>query len=153
MPNYHIDGTDTNTDNTTMGYISAHATVPRRTKIFDAMIGSRVAPVDQACGYEFNRITAENGTPGGTLLTPRPHDPADAAATSKPRSAPTGEPTITAGEIVLYIPLHQRPTMRWVAAKEGCELVTPAVADDGLAIVADTPTTAFAMIWGMDFNE
>ena len=152
MPSYHIDGTDTNTDNTTMGYVSAHATTPRRTRIFDIIIGSRVAPVDQACGYEFSRITAENGTPGGTALTPVAQDPADAAATNKPRSAPTGEPTYSGG-IVLYIPLHQRPTFRWVAAKEGRELVTPAAADDGIGILADTPTTAFAMNWGVDFEE
>lgn len=151
MGKYNVNGSATNTDNTTMGYLSAAATTPRRSKIYDAILGSIVAPVDQACGYEFSRITAENATPGGTLLTPGPTDPADGAATNKPRSDPN-EPTY-AGGIVLYIPLHQRPTMRWVAAKEGAELISPAVADDGIGILADTPTTAFAMQWSMAFDE
>jgi len=153
MARYSAHGSDTNTDNTTIFYISASATVPRRTKVYDILIGSKDTPADKAVGYEFQRLTAEN-TPGGTAVTPRLLDPGDViASTNKPREAPTGEPTYTAGEIVLYIPLNQRATMRWVAAPGG-ELVTPAVADDGLGCVADTPAaSAFASSCCMHFEE
>src|SRR5262245_8644282 len=153
MPRYVIDVSDTNTDNTTLGYLSSHATVPRRCRVYDFIISSNASPADSTCRYEFQRITAENGTPGGTALTPRPLDPADAAATNKPREAVTGEPTYTAGEYLCRPAVNLRSTFRWVASPYG-ELLTPAVADDGVGIQADTPSpSAFSATATMYFEE
>ncbi len=153
MPKYVIDITDTNTDNTTIGYLSSHATTPRRTKLYDAIISSNASPADATCRYEFQAITAENGAPGGTALTARPLDPADAAATNKPREAVTGEPTYTAGAYYLRPAVNQRATFRWVAAPGG-EIVTPAVADDGVGVQADTPApSAYSATVTLHFEE
>lgn len=97
-------------------------------------------------------MTAENGTPGGTAVTASKLDPADGVALTLARSAPSGEPTLTANEYPLKIPKNMRPTVQWVASP-GFELIIPATAANGIATVADTPTTAYIEFFTEQFVE
>lgn len=150
MPVYNINGKATNTAATTLGYISAHATVPRRTRTLEIVLGSGADGANAAI-YHLKRITAENGTPGGTALTPAPLDPEDAAATNKPRNDPN-EPTY-GSEIVMSLPKNQRATTRFVALEDRRTPVTPKVADDGLGLLVDAVSTAYEEAWSWQFEE
>lgn len=141
-----------NTDNTTQLYFAVNATPSTRPALYELLLGSRATPADQACAYEIQRFTAENGTPGGTAVTPQAIDPADPAASSNAVADPSGEPTYTANAILLKFSTHQRTLFRWVAAPGG-ELVAPATADNGLGLLADTPTTAYNVEPCMHFEE
>lgn len=152
MARYTVNFNDTNSDNTSLGYVYQPASPTRRPAIRHIILGSKAAPADNAVQYEFQRMTAENGTPGGTSVTPSKLDPADGAALTLARTAPTGEPTLTANEYPLIIPKNMRPTVQWIASP-GFELVIPATAANGISCVADTPTTAYAESCVIMFTE
>ena len=152
MANYATSVADTNTDNTSLGYVYQPASPTRRPRLYDILLASAATPADNAVNYEFQRMTAENATPGGTAITPQALDPADGTALTLSRSAPTGEPTLTASAYLLQIPKNMRPTVRWVA-RQGGELVIPATAANGISVVADTPTTAYAERCTIHFAE
>jgi hypothetical protein len=138
MPRYSVYGVATNTNNEPLVTIAQPASPTRRIAIYDIMIGAIAAVADAACGYEFQRFSAEAGTPGGTALTPRPLDEGDGAAAFTAQQAPTTDPTLTAGAYLLYVPLNQRATFRWVASPGG-ELVVPNTATNkpGIAVMSD----------------
>ncbi len=116
MGNFSVDGQGTNTAATTLLYFVNHATTLRRMKLFEVIIGSD-ATADNAAETVCQRITSENGTPGGSAVTPRPNDPADAAALSNAVEDPSGEPTYTADLIMINLPGHQRATIIWAPAE------------------------------------
>jgi hypothetical protein len=144
MAAYQSSVVDTNTDATSLGYWYQPGSPTRRLKIYDIIICSSATPADNACLYQFQRLTAENGTPGGSSITPQALDPDEGAATGLCRSAPTGEPTKTASAFLLELAKNMRPTVRWVRAAPGKELIIPVTAANGIACVANTPTTAYA---------
>ncbi len=147
---YTVKGADTNTDNTTILYFAQSASPTTRVKLLEVMIGSIAAPADQACGYEIQRLTDEDATPGGSAVTPHADDPAAPAAACTAVSGPANEPTYTAGAYLAYLPLNQRTPFRWVV-QPGRAILVPAAEDNGVGVVADTPTTAFVaaavMVW------
>ena len=134
MAKYSIDGQDTNTAATTILGVTADATRPRRSKIYDVLIGSDATPADNAAEYNLQRVTAA-GT--STSVTPQPLDPADAATETDSGEAHSIEPTYTSNAVLLNLMSNQRATVRWVAAPGG-ELVIPATASNGVGLVVVT---------------
>jgi hypothetical protein len=123
-----------------LGSITADATRPRRFRLYDVLVGSEASPADNAFLYVFQRCTAAGTTTG---VTPRNLDPASATTELDAGQNATVEPTYTASTELLFIPVNQRATMRWVAAP-GCELVFPATASNGVGI--QTPTSSAVVI-------
>ena len=82
--------------------------------------------------YDISRQTAA-GT--STAVTPNPLDSATRAAGTVGSANFTAEGTVTAASSVLYIPVNQRASYRWVAVP-GSELVIPATNLAGFAIRA-----------------
>jgi hypothetical protein len=118
-----------------LGSIEAAAANPRREAIYDTIYGSAAAPPnDNVFLFEWNRTTTAST---GTAVTPNALDPADPAAVALAKQNNTVNGTNTAGAIPLAVPLNQRSTFRWVA-KDGSELIIPAVAANGFEI--NTPT-------------
>ncbi len=123
-----------------VGSITSDATTPRRGKLYEMIVGCDASPADNTFQYQVQRCTT-SGTSTG--VTPTALDSADAAALSDVGENHTVAPTVTAGAILLTIPLNQRATFRWVAAPYG-ELVYPAVASNGFAI--NTPVAALVAV-------
>lgn len=122
-----------------VGSVTAHATRPRRIKIYDVIIGSEGSPpADNAFVFNLDRCTAA-GT--STAVTPQPLDPADAATEMSAGRDHTVDPTGTT--TMLSIAMNQRTTFRW-AAFPGGEIITPATASNGLAV--RTPTAALVAV-------
>jgi hypothetical protein len=131
-----------------LGSIGAFATRPRRLEIYDCLFGSEAAAADNPFLYVLQRCTAQ-GT--STAVIPQPLDPADAATEQTAGQNHTVEPTYTAAQILLEIPLNQRATFRWIAT-EGGRLVTPATGANGIGIA--TPTAAAVVVTSTIFiNE
>lgn len=151
MPRYSIIGEDTNTAATTQLYFVNSSNDPTRLKLYEVIIGSDTAPADNAATYHIRRVTNENGTPGGTAVTPFPLDFDDQAARSTAVEAPTGEPTIAAGA-ALEIGINQRATFRWVAAP-GSELIADNAEDNGWCIFVQAVSTAASMNYTMLYEE
>ncbi len=137
MPRYATTHSLVNTDNTTLINIEGSTAV--RLHVYDIIIGARIAPADVAGSVEVVN-TSTIGT-GGSGLSEAPLDPADAASQATALGGTfSGEPT--AGNVLLRLPHHQRNTVRWIAAPRG-ELVSALADADGLALLADIPSTAF----------
>lgn len=130
------------------GSINCTATT-RRGRIYDVMFGSEGSVADNPFLWTMDRITTV-GT--RTSVTPTPLDPADSACvTASGQNHTSTEPTYTASTQVLYVPLNQRATFRWVASPDG-ELVFPATANNGFGI--RTPTSgAVAATATLHFEE
>jgi hypothetical protein len=125
-----------------LGSLTADATRPRRLRVYDAIIGSEATPADAALLWTFRRCSAA-GT--NTSVTPQNLDPASSTTEYDAGENHTIEPTLTAGAILLNLPLNQRATFRWVAAPGG-ELVMPATASNGFGIETDTISTGTPVI-------
>lgn len=151
MANYSIEGNDTSTAATTILYFVNNATTLKRMKLFEVFVASD-ASADSSYSAFIRRITAENGTPGGTPVTPRPNDPADPAANSNAVEAPTGEPVYTANSTMLMPAGHQRSSFLWAPAA-GKEIVIPAVADNGLGHEIQVSATPYNQVVSMRYSE
>ena len=81
------------------------------------------------------RITAASTEAAGTTVTPTALDIADRAAQSKVLENCGTEPTYTANQELLEVPLNHRATFRWVAAPGG-EIITPATDKFGIGAKA-----------------
>lgn len=122
-----------------------------RPKIYDLVIGSPSTPADQAASWTLRRSTT--ASTGGTAITPSAIDPADPASLSSAMIAPSmSAPTLTSGLILLAWALNQRATFRWVAAP-GKELVMPATAANGIAMMNPVLTGAFNVSGCIEFEE
>jgi hypothetical protein len=124
------------TGSTTVGAasIQAPAASMRRVKVYDVIFGSQSTPGDIAMLFRFIRSTTAHT---GSAVTPRPLDPADAAAVTVVNENITVEGTIA--NVLMEVPQNQRATVRWVA-NPGSELVIPATANNG--ILVQTPVLA-----------
>lgn len=111
--------------------LSLVGTTTVRPKIFDLIVGTTGTADDNAIEYRLANHSAD-GT--GDALTPTPLDSGDPAAAGAYLGNHSGEPTYTAGEILLLIGLHQRATFRWCAVP-GSEIVLPASATAGAGLV------------------
>lgn len=100
----------------------------KRVKLYDFVVGQGGTPADNAMFWLVQRSTT-----AGTLtgVTPAPLDSADGASVATAGENATIEPTYTASEELLEIPLNQRASYRWVAAPGG-ELVVPNTANNGI---------------------
>ena len=134
MAKYSIDGQDTNTAATTILGVTSDATRPRRSKIYDVLLGSDATPADNAAEYNLQRIVTA-GT--STSVTPQALDPADALTETDAGEAHSIEPSYTSNAVMLNLMSNQRATVRWVAAPGG-EIVIPATAAAGLGLIVVT---------------
>lgn len=123
-----------------VGSITADATRPRRFRLYDILVGSEASPADNAFLYRLRRCTAAGTSTG---VTPRNLDPASATTELDAGENHTVEPTYTAGSELLFIPVNQRATMRWVAVP-GAELVMPATASNGIGV--ETPSAGTVVV-------
>jgi hypothetical protein len=148
MAKYSVEMNRTASTSFSVGNITADATRPRRSKLYDITMGSEAAPADNVFLWTVQRCTTA-GTATG--VTPSPLDPADAATETDAAENHTGDPTYTSGAVMLSIPLNQRASYRWVAAPGG-ELVIPATAANGLGVRTLT-STAVAVTATIHFDE
>lgn len=137
MAKYAVEMNRTGSTSASLGSWTADATRPRRLKFYDITFGSEATPADAALLYQAGRITTAGTV---TAVTPQPLDPADAATESDAGELATAEPTYTANQTMLSVPLNQRATFRWIAAPGG-EIVTPATASNGLGFRTPTIST------------
>lgn len=131
---------------TVLSIIAATTTRPR---VADVVLSSGSTPNDYSAEFFLQRFSAD-GT--GTAVTPQPTDFNDIAARATAKHTYTVEPTLTANEILLQIAHNQRATARWVASP-GYELVIPALAGDGLALLCNAVSTQFTEAATLFFEE
>ena len=127
-------------DATSVKTVSAVITVTgaARAKVYDMAFGCSASPADNAFLWQVQRSTT-TGT--ATAAVANALDPADTtAATVIGYNVFTVDPTLTAGAFLYQVPLNQRATFRWVAAP-GSELVIPATANAGIALIVSSATT------------
>ncbi len=150
MANYSGIGSQlTAVDETVITLVDQTASPTRRAKLFEIIVGSAATPSDDATEFNVLRLTVV-GT--GTPVTPVPLDPADGVATWEIESNHTVEPTYTAASEVLALSVHQRATVRWVAAP-GFELIAPATQNNGLGLRSITTTTGYEVQSTFIFEE
>ena len=140
-----LQATDDDSTDATALTIAAQSTV-HRNSIYEIWFGNIGAPADLVSVYTVSRITAATTTAAGTTVTPTLLDMADRASQSKCLENCTTEPTYTANQELLEVPLNHRATFRWVAAPGG-ELITPATNNFGVGFKAihASATTDFRM--------
>ena len=129
-----LQATDDDSTDATALTIAAQSTV-HRNSIYEIWFGNIGAPADLVSVYTVSRITAATTTAAGTTVTPGPIDMADRASQSKCLENCTTEPTYTANQELLEVPLNHRATFRWVAAPGG-EIITPATNNFGAGFKA-----------------
>lgn len=117
----------------TMVGVTAGGTNLKRAAIYDLILGSTATPADNALTFEVQRSTAA-GT-GATSTAPTPIDPADTACDTTSAQNHSSDPTFTANTILLYVPLNQRATHRWIADPMG-PLVVAATTNNGIGVWA-----------------
>ena len=125
----------------TVMLLVAATTNMRRARIYDWTLGCNASPADNTFIHMAQRCSTA-GT--GTTKTPNALDPADTlASTIVVKDTVTADPTLTGNAFLLWKPLNQRATFRWVAAPYG-ELIIPATASNGIALgVSAASTTTF----------
>lgn len=136
MAKYAVELNRTASTTLEVGSVTVDAVTPRRFKIYDMVLGAEATPADTVYLWQVQRCTTQ-GTATG--VTPTALDPADAAALFDAAENHTINGTLTAGQILLSIPLNQRATFRWVAAPGG-ELIAPATASNGMGLLTPTAT-------------
>ena len=131
MARYSAAGSQTLTTSATtaLGVTSNTSTV-QRNWVYELTFGNVGTPADQVSVIVVQRVTAPGSA---TAVTPTLLDLADRAAQSKCLEDLTTEPTYTANQQLLEIPLNHRATFRWVAPPNG-EIVCPATSGDGIGI-------------------
>jgi hypothetical protein len=152
MAKWGVKAQKVNAANNVQGvlYLNAAAASPRRLKLISWDLGSSDIPLSEsAFTHTIQRCTT---APTGTALTPNSLDPADTlACTIVATHQVTADGTLTANAFLDAIPLNQRATMRWVA-RDGCEVITPAVANNGIMLGIDAATLV-GFRYGAMFEE
>ena len=131
---------------TVLSVIASTSVMP---KVYDIVLSSSSTPNDYSAQFKFQRFSAD-GT--ATAVTPQKLDFNGAAAVATSKHTYTAEPTLTANEILLQLAHNQRATTRWVAAP-GSELIIPALAGDGLALLCSAVSTQFTEDATIFFEE
>lgn len=135
----------------TVTQLSAATATLRRASISEIMIGADSVPNATDCPitYDVSRSTTI-GT--GTAGTPTKADEADAASDTVGTLNHTAEPTITAASSLWSIALNQRASQRWVA-RDGDELIIPAVNLNGIALRALSPVYVGFVLGHFGFSD
>jgi len=133
MAVYALVAAVSNAVSSTLPSMTLMASSSKRVKLFLLVISSDAAPNDASVRYDVQRCTSA-GTPGGTV-TPQQTDPADGAviATCGIATFSVG-PTLTAGAFLFRGTSNLRSSLTFQAG-EGYELIVPAVAANGLALL------------------
>lgn len=152
MAKWGVKAQKINAANTVQGVLglNAAAASPRRLKLISWDLGSSDIPLSETA---FTHMIQRSTTaPTGVALVPNALDPADTlASTIVATHQITADPTLTANAFLDAIPLNQRATMRWVA-RDGSEVVVPAVANAGILLGLEVATpTGFR--YGAMFEE
>lgn len=129
--------------------LSVIAATTVRPKIAHIVLSSSSSPNDYSAHFHLQRFSAD-GT--ATAVTPAKIDFDSGVALSTSKHTYTAEPTVTADEIVLNVGHNQRTTWQWVATP-GRELVIPALAGDGFAMVCKAVSTQFTEETTIHFDE
>lgn len=125
----------------TLPFATVIGTAAVRTRVYGLLFGSPSTPANNACEMQFQRCTTA-GTPGSSL-TPQALDPGDpAAVTTSGLATFSAGPTLTASAFLQTFPLNQQASLIWQAPPGG-ELVVPATASNGLALMTQVLTSAF----------
>lgn len=114
-----------------IGLTGANA-APRRTKVYDLLIGTNGTPADNFIEFDISRVTVASTA---TSATPQPLDGADATSLTTTFVNSSSPGTITTNSNVFYLGINQRASYRWVAAPGG-ELVAPATSSAGFQLRA-----------------
>ena len=152
---YGICGNCASAASSTLPIANIVGTAAVRSKLYDFTIGSDATPGDQACKYTWQRSTTVGtwGGAGGAAITPQAIDPGDpAAVTTSNQGICSVGPTLTASAFLLAVALNQRATYRWVAAP-GSELVIPATANNGIALLPLVATGTYNLAWSFLVEE
>lgn len=127
MRTYSVNGAGASASATKTGAgITSNSSRPA---VYELVVGSTGTPADQNALVALSRSTAA-GT--STAFTPIQLDSADVAAGTTAGVAHSVEPTYTASNDLIQIPLHQRGTFRWVAPQPGFEFKVPNTASNGV---------------------
>lgn len=129
--------------------LSVIAATTVRPSITDIVLSSLSTPNDYSADFQLQRFSAD-GT--GTAVTPQPLDFADPASLATSKHTYTVEPTLTAAEIMLRIAHNQRATVRF-PVQPGHEIVIPALAGDGIALLCNAVSTQFTEVATIFFTE
>lgn len=153
---YSVAGNCLNTASATLPLGNLVGSTTIRPRLYDVMLGSDATPADNAAKYAFQRSTTVGtwGGAGGAAITPQAIDPGDpaAVATANQGVCSVG-PTLTASAFLLQWAQNQRATFRWVAAP-GKELVIPATANNGLALMSlVVGGSAVNTVFGLEYEE
>lgn len=115
------------------------ASVNKRAKIYDWMVGADGTPADNALVYTLQLQDASTaGT--ATSVTPIPLDAADPASDVTANENYSAEPTADDGIPFIELPINQRASYRWVAAPGG-ELILAATAS--IKILSEVLSAAY----------
>lgn len=146
-----VDSVASGTDKTLINLFNPAATPTSRGQITEVVLGSAATPADQSALFHLNRTTAV-GTEGSGLV-PNNLDPGGpAGAYDSGLGVFSGEPTYTAGKILLRVPLNQRATFRWVADL-GKELKMAATQNNGAGLKTSVSTSTQAHASTIFFEE
>jgi hypothetical protein len=120
-------------------------------RIYHMTFGSAATLADNTARYIVQRCSSP-GTPGSSI-TPQALDPGDplALATSGLAAFSVG-PALAANALLLQFGVNQRATWRW-APKDGKEIVLPAVASNGIAILPVQVSSAWDQAFSIQFEE
>jgi len=151
MRKYSVIGNATCTQSATLPLITLISTANIRPRINDVVLGSGASPVDQNGRFALQRCTTA-GTPGSSL-TPQALNPDDPAALAGSGLAIfSAGPTLTANAFVLQLAGAMRSTIRWVP-KDGHEIVLPATASYGVALMALQVSAAWDLSMMIHYTE
>ena len=129
--------------------LSVIASTTVRPKIYHIMLSSSSAPNDYSAEF-FLQLFSADGT--GTAVTPQPLDFGERPAVATSKHTYTAEPTLTANAILLQVAHNLRATVQWQCTP-GREIVIPALAGDGLALVCNAVSTQFTEAATIFFEE
>jgi hypothetical protein len=145
---YVANSNKTNTVSSTAPMWNLLGSATRRLHVYEIIVASDATPGDQASKFALMRTTAR-GTQS-TTIAPNALNPESPASIANLDTAWSVDPTITALSQLLQFALNQRATFRWVAVP-GSEIIVPATANAGLALVSVVSTGpvnfAFSIFW------
>lgn len=133
-----------------VGELRANTASPTRLKIYELNFGINTnPPANNVYSWQLQRITTA-GT--STAITPQARDPADAASNAVAGANETIEPTYTANAIQYYQDLNQQMSWKWTA-KDGDEIVVPAITLNGLGILTPTAPVGNSGNMTISYNQ
>ena len=154
MPrNYSISGNATNTQSSTLPLFTVISTANVRPEIYSFTLSSDAAPADHIAKYIFQRCSTA-GTPGSSITPVALDSVADepAPVVTSGLAVFSAGPTLTANKIAYQVAVHQRIPYRW-DCKDGKEIVLPATAANGIAVLPTVVDSAFNTVFSLQYRE